>query len=452
MRASTLMQSAHSVFTLLAVSVVATVCGIILGRMLPDAPMLVIASACLIAVTALLVQSPQFTLGLALVVRMLPDAIRHEPLYSAGVYGLVLLAIVACGLDLLLKGRQLIWDEVFSLLCIYLIWMLITLTWAPDPAAGGRWIGTYGIGLILMVATVNQVRAVNDINFIMRVLGTTGWIYLLGGIYTLAFEDIPSGTKLKIAGTNVNQYAIFLVLMLPGVIWPVLRAAGALRMVLMGLSCFFVFCALVLVALTGSRGGALSLVLVLLSLGLSRPLRPWAMLGVSCLVAAMLAAPFLFEILLQRFTEYDPDGLGGRETLWHASLLLIRDHLLTGVGAGNGPAALHDYIASLTSYYNERNDLPGHNPILEVGSQSGVIGIVLYAAMIVLAAAKFARNRLSISEDDVTVRAYRPLIGGCAIAYAVSWMKSGGMENDPSLFVLLSLLLIPSVLRKQASR
>ena len=452
MRASTLVQSAHGVVALLTISVVATVGGIVLGHVLPDAPTLIIASACLIAVTALLVQSPQLTLGLALIVRMLPDAIRLEPLYSIGSYGLVLLATVACAFDLLLKRRQLIWDEVFSLLCIYLIWMLITLTWAPDAAAGGRWIGTYGIGLALMVATTNQVRAAKDIDFFMRVLGITGWIYLLGGIYTFAFVDMPSGAKLKIIGTNVNQYAIFLVLMLPGVIWPVLRATGTARMLLMALSCFFVFSALVLVALTGSRGGALSLVLVLLSLGVSRPLRPWAMLGVSCLVAAMLAAPFLFDILLQRFTEDDPDGLGGRETLWHASLLLIGDHLLTGVGAGNGPAVLHDYIASLTSYYNGRNDLPGHNPILEVGSQSGVIGMILYVATIALAAVKFARDRLIIPDDDTALRAYRPLIGGCAIAYAVSWMKSGGMENDPSLFVLLSLLLIPTVLRKQASR
>jgi hypothetical protein len=38
---------------------------------------------------------------------------------------------------------------------------------------------------------------------------------------------------------------------------------------------------------------------------------------------------------------------------------------------------------------------------------------------------------------------------GIAAGYLASWIKSGGIENHPTFFVLLALLLIPSQLSQE---
>ena len=210
-------------------------------------------------------------------------------------------------------------------------------------------------------------------------------------------------------------------------------------------------CAVALIALSGSRGGAISVGLLLLMLLFFRPARKWAVGGVAVILCLFLFAPFLFDTLIQRAIEGEGGELGGRPILWEASLLFMRDHLL-GAGIGNGPFRLHPYIASLTSATNHRMDLPSHQPFLEVGVDTGLVGLIIYVCVIGSAIWSFVQSRSRWLLSPSCPDGYYLTVIGVAAAYGATWIKGGGLENHTSLIVMFALLLIPSLVQEADDR
>lgn len=407
--------------------------------------LLLVAAAVGAAAGLILVQFPLTTLAIAIPVRVLPDYFRFDPPYTPLVYLTLLLALAAWMLDALVKRSAIVWDHVLLTIALYIVWGSITILWAPEPMAGVRWMGTYTIGLLIAFLILNEVRDIQGVDVLMRILALMGWIYIIVGFIAISTGH-GLGAGLKDLGANSNQYGMFLMLMLPGIIWQALRAPPRTRLVYTALSYVYIGTMLALIALTGSRGSALSLLVVIAALVLWKPVRPWGLTGLTAIVSMLVAAPFLVDTLVARFLEDETAAgeFGGRLLLWQAALELISENVWTGIGAGNGPQQLHDYIASLTSYYNERNDLPAHNPLLEVGIQTGVPGMVIYALIPVLAVRTFLRgSRRPVMRRGI-MGAYYPLVLSSTVGYGLSWMKSGGMENDPSFFILMALLLLPA--------
>jgi len=417
----------------------------------PRTPLLLVVAAAGGAAALILVQFPLAVLAIALLVRVLPDYFRFDPPYTPFVYLTLLLACGAWMLKALIERTAIVWDQVLFLIALYILWGSITLLWAPDRMAGVRWMGTYVIGFILVFLIINEVRTIQGVDVLMRILALMGWIYVCVGLIALSTGE-GLGAGLKDLRANTNQYGVFLMLMLPGIIWQALRAPAGRRLLYTALSYVYIVAMLALIALTGSRGGALSLLVVIAALVLWKPVRPWGMAGLVAIIIMLMAAPFLIDTLIARFMEDEAAAgeFGGRLELWQAGVELIRDHLWTGVGAGNGPHALHNYIANLTSYYNERTDLPAHNPLIEVGIQTGINGMLIYAAIPIFAVGNFLRGSNSPFMRRGAMAAYFPIVLSSASGYGLSWIKSGGMENDPSLFVLIALLLLPRHLSRWA--
>jgi len=138
------------------------------------------------------------------------------------------------------------------------------------------------------------------------------------------------------------------------------------------------------------------------------------------------------------------DELGGRELIWQASLSMMRDTPWLGAGFGNGPVELHKYISSLTSEFDHRQNLPSHNPFLEAGVETGCFGMLLYASIIASAVYMFFDQWIRFHKRNGAFSGYFPLVFAVTAGYLASWIKSGGMENHPSFFLLVALLIIPS--------
>jgi O-antigen ligase len=295
----------------------------------------------------------------------------------------------------------------------------------------------------------------------MYVLGLSGWIMIICGLYAALFTEFRVGERLKVlypcsdtsdwlcAPNNENNFGTILILMIAGAIWPVLRSSGFRRKLHMALSVVFILCSIALVLLTGSRASALSLLIVLIAFWFWKPVRPWGLVGLVLVAGLLAAAPFLLDTLSTRFAEEEDGELGGRDILWRASLLMLRDVPWTGVGIGNGPFELHSYISELTSYYDHRFDLPSHNPFLEAGIETGVFGMFLYASICICAMWQFLDPRCRSRIRGGAYAGYFPLILGIAAGYLASWVKTGGVENHPTFFVLMALLLIPSQLSEE---
>jgi putative inorganic carbon (HCO3(-)) transporter len=422
------------------------------GLLLWTTPLILLLAGggvCAAAIVLLLLQRPPIALQVALFFYLFPIGLRPVEIGFAQdvvTNGALALAICAWMLHALSQRRPVLWNGVYFLFALYIVWASVTLLWAPDLVAGRKLLVAYCIGLILLFLIVQQVRTLAALDGIMRVLAIIGWIMLISGALAVILTGYKFGDRLQIFNVNENTPVLYLVLTLPGVIWPVLRSSGTSRRFYMALSFVFILCTLIIVLLTGSRGGALSLIIMLLAFSSWKPLRPWG-IGASVLVACTLAgAPFLLDSLSNRANDDWGNEVGGRNLLWIASLQLIADHPLIGVGVGNGPFELTPYIAALTSDFDTRNDLPSHNPLLEVSVDSGLIGLLIYVSILVNALWQFFRYRGCRYVREGPLAAYFPMVLCIAAAYFVAWSKDGGLESHSTFFMLLALLIIPSQL------
>lgn len=419
----------------------------------PYGPLLVIGAAIAATIGLMLLQSPLPALYIAFFLILLPPGeLRVEGVYQLAANAAVAAALGAWLLHALAQSRGAHWNATTLLVALYLAWSLVTLLWAPDLVEGRRKLISWSFSLILLFLVSNLIRSFSAVDGLMRVLRIMGWILVFASLYTIVFADNAFGQRLRVFGINENTLGLMLLATLPGVMWPVLRATGSQRSIRMALSVLFILCVLTIVALSGSRGGALSIVVLLLSFLFTKSARSWGVVGLLLILGMMMAAPFLLDVLLHRFQEEEGGELGGRGMLWEASLLLIRDYVWTGVGVGNGPFQLNRYLASLISG-SARIDLPSHQPFLEVMIETGLLGLLIYCGVIVSAFRSFWRFRAAWHGCEAAPPGYYAIVSGVWVAYALAWIKSGGVENHPSLIALLSLLLVPSlVLRPISSR
>lgn len=434
--------------TLAVVAVLLILCGLIVWSD-PLVPVLLIAGAMGAAGSLVLLQYPVATCYLAAFLSLWPFGARPielDILYTVAVNATLALALLSLLLQGLQGRQELRLTPTCAAMGLFILWALVTVSWASDLVEARKALVSFASGLILLFVLTNQTRTPETIDRFMTVLRVLGWLLIGAGVYALLENGYQSGTRLKIMSMNENEFGLVVIATVPGVLWPVMRGHGLRRRVDMVLSFVFLMAALILIALTGSRGSSLSLLLVMLSFLFSRPLRPWGASSVIVFLLMLTAAPFVLTSVLSRFAEQDGGEFGGRDLLWRAGLTLLADAPWTGVGIGSGPIRLHNYIAVLTNEFNKRVDLPTHNPLLEVGIDTGVIGLCLYAAASIAAFRQFfgATARANLRAHGLV--GYFPLVLGIAIGYYTAWIKGGGVESHPSFFAILALLQFPSQL------
>ncbi len=404
------------------------------------------------AIAVFLLPRPLLVLNIATVLYLYPFGLRPinvGPVFDYATDGMIALALCAWLLHAPFQRQPIRWNVAWLLLAFFIFWASVTLLWATDVVEGRKALVAFLLGSILLFLVVQQVRTIREIDGVMRCLMIVGWTVVIAGLLTLRFGGYQSGDRLKIGDLNENALGVLLTLMLAGVIWPVLRSSGRTRLVYMAISAAYILSTVILVLLSGSRGSTISLVVMLLAFWFWRPLRPWAKIGSALVAGALIVAPFLLIAIQNRSSEDTGNELGSRDILWTAAWRLIQDHPFTGVGLGNGPIELRPYIAALTSDYAKHFGLPAHNPFLEVGCDTGFIGMLLYAGVVISALWQFFCNRRRLDVGGAALSAYFPLVLVCGVGYISSFIKSGGMENHPTFFALMALLLIPSQIAPQ---
>jgi O-antigen ligase len=199
--------------------------------------------------------------------------------------------------------------------------------------------------------------------------------YLAGATF---FTGAPATEIARFAALNQdpNELGLTIALGLP-MAWYVslsreLRAAWLWR--------FYLPLAVPAILLTGSRGSVLSALvgLSIIPWTLGR-LRLRAKLALYALVAAslVLASQVVPEASLARIasTRADVEAgyFGGRGAIWLAGLEVARDHPLVGVGAGGFEEAVEPTI---------HQEMVAHNVFLSILVEDGLVGLVLFVAMI----------------------------------------------------------------------
>jgi O-antigen ligase len=327
------------------------------------------------------------------------------------------------------------------LLALFLVWSLLSQLWAEDPGTSLTATLRYALNLAIfpIVFAVVQERS-----HAFWIVGAFAGGALVAALYGLATPPDPNADLDRIAGTigDPNQLAAVLVaggalaIGLAGVA----RAGSAWRPLALStggvclLATFF----------TLSRGGLIAMGCALgAGLLLAGRWRPRAALiaAVASLAAigyfGSLASPAARDRVVQS------DGGTGRTDVWEVGWRMVEANPVTGIGAGNFEGTSVHYLLEPGAIQRDEFivDTPrvAHNLYLQILSELGAVGLVLFSAIVLCAlACALAAARQFARDADLRME----LLARCLAIALVGLLAADFFISDQfskQLWLLLAL-------------
>lgn len=329
------------------------------------------------------------------------------------------------------KGQKLIFDPVMALMIVFVTVLLASSVNSRNPTLALMWIlGFIVEGLVLYFLVVNAIRERKALNQAILTLlvacSLLGFLSLFQEVtntYTNSYgglaqknkdeEDIEAFQKEfggkaglleerdKVRGANraggpigkPNRYAQIMLIVLPLAVFKFWGESTKKHRIYSLIAASLILCG---VLLSYSRGGFLTMAIMVMLLTFLRYIRPAQLLkSVSILIVIMvLAAPGYFarldtlrgiEALFSEDAEVKADGpTRGRLTEMLAALLCFFDHPVLGVGPGL-------YTPYYSKDYQDNDDIMfrqlgrarrSHILYFELAAETGIIGFSAFMGMI----------------------------------------------------------------------
>ncbi len=409
-------------------------------------PVLIGGFVLAIVIVLVYLQEPAWALYTTIFVNLLPQGLIPDIIASALALLLLLISLLTWLLQTSFQRRKVVWTAPILFVLAFFLWSVVSVLWADNLVVSRQTLVQYITMITIAFLLLNQVDAPHTLDSFMNTLAVSGWVLIGIGLWTILFGGYTLGDRLKIYDMNENLLGPLLMLTTGGIVWQVMRASPKAKIYWMLLSILYILCSLVLIALSGSRGSFIGFALILLVFGTMKATRPWALWGAVLTIVGLVIAPFIFATVLNRFTNDSEDIYGDRDILWKAGIWLMSDYPWTGVGIGNGPYVMLNYVNAVsdTDHVSDYPTRPAHNPILEVGDDTGIVGMLLYLGAVLSAMWLFLRQFLAgVRQRIDALTAYCSLIFCISIGFLSAWVKSGGLADHITLFILLALWVIP---------
>lgn len=271
------------------------------------------------------------------------------------------------------------------------------------------------------------------------------WLYMINCsliIYVAHGEELNHYSK-KVSDTyDVNDIAMILSCSLPVVYQFILQLRGLKRLVAWA---FFVSAAVTIVY-TESRGGLLGLFTFTAYLVFSsRHKARYFLLACAALSALLIMAPDSarerYATMINPESEYDRK-LGDRTQVWEKGLLKVLDSPLLGVGLGN-------YVEA-DGRGREAGDAwrTAHNSFLQVSLELGILGFVLFFALVLGTYRKLRalRRRLDASAEPPQVLWLIKGIEGSLLVYLATALFLSQAYNRQFYFLIALLVAAQKIL------
>jgi O-antigen ligase len=275
-------------------------------------------------------------------------------------------------------------------LALFLGWVSLSALWAestPDVlSAFIRYLLNVLLFLIVFTAVRNKRQAMMVIGGFIAGAAAAGLYGLLSGNVTQqeVFQERLGG-----AGLDPNELASVLVaaMALSAGLAVSLKGKPGLRLAAMAGGGF----CLVATLLTGSRGGMISIICVIVSGIVFAGRWRWraAVAGVLVAVVAFFyitaLAPTAVRDRITQSTQGEAPVLEGRTTLWKVGERMARANPVGGVGAGNFQVSSRHYLLQPGAVWRSDAIIThpqiAHNTYLQILAELGIVGFLLFASI-----------------------------------------------------------------------
>jgi len=299
---------------------------------------------------------------------------------------------------------------IFPLFFLYLLWGVMTLTYAINWAEGMYDLTKTALSFLLLIFVVQVFNKNNNaFSVVVKSVLISSVFATSLGLYQY-FTNVPdkSGYDLFMALYAVkglmahkNQFAISLMLMLPFAFYGILR----FKKWWWGLSIYSTVTILTNIVMVQSRSVWVATLIFLASFGMmwlilflkvrtsqKQYVKKMVFIG-AIIVLVLVGVAFgvfqkteAFKTMKYRVTSiFDTKSHDnqGRLLMWKSTWELANDNRLTGVGAGNWRIAILPYYEANhgSKYQNWRRP---HNDFLWVFSEKGIPGVLLYLMLFLI--------------------------------------------------------------------
>jgi len=389
---------------------------------------------------------PAIMVAVFLLYTNLPVVAAHEGAVPPGLAVLIpVLLLLAVVYQLVIRRRGVVVDRSLLLMMAFLgVFLIATFAAEGHDTAASR-IGTFvGEGLLIYFLVRNAIRSLPELQTAVRavLLATTllaglSVVQAVTGNYHQSFLGLAQRNLIRFeAGTPVpigeregeemgledrargpvddpNRFAQILLMALPlGLVAGLnarRRRGAMMAWLLVGLI-------LATVLLTYSRGGLVTLVLMVLLLAPLRLVRPRRL--AIMMIVGLLAAPVVIPGFSGRVASVagvaglfgkagvEADGpTRGRVTEMLAALAAYMDHPVLGVGPGQYAAHHSVYYQSLPEIAFRQIPVPrrAHSLYLEIAAETGTVGFLIFMAipLLLLRDLERLRRALYVHQPDL---------------------------------------------------
>jgi len=402
---------------------------------------------CLFPILFLWIKKPIAALYVILFITLIPYGMI-PPVVNDYLYRILSIVIPIIWLFDVIRRREKITFNITALLMFtFLIWGIITLFWSSNISVGIFFLQTYFVRVVVFLLLVlNLVRTEEILDGFMNILALAAWLLVIATLLTIITTGYSPGMRLKVFGENENSLGILALITIVGVAWKASQTTNPNVKYWKLMAYLYIFAAIVITAVSGSRGSFISLLVTFTAFWFWKPTRVLGKVSFLYLIIIGLILPFMYKTVIDRFTIIDQTNtlLGGREALWSAAWLYIKNNPWIGVGIGNSNYVMLTYLQLLRSTLG-LDYASVHNPILTIWMETGIPGLVLYLGGLTSAVALFTRQYYKSKRiNNDRLNPYFGIVAAVFLGYMFSWLKGGGVESSNTYFLMLALLLIPS--------
>lgn len=291
----------------------------------------------------------------------------------------------------------------------FALWAASAVAWTPEPERSLRRILSY-YQLFCCVWLVHQTSSSIEKHYRLLSAYVLGCYVVFAGLLYNFVRDVYQGDgRYTAPGFDPNDLAVTLILAIP-VAWYLSIRMRAWQW----LHRLYIPCAILAALLTASRGGLVTLGVVLIFPLLSIPkssIKALASLALLTAVSGFTVAAFMSDISIRRLSTITEQlanrDLNGRVNIWERGLEAFAEHPLAGAGAGTFANA----IGSRRS-----RDIAAHNSLLGVLVEHGLTGVCFFLGIIL------SLYRRAWRGPSVECRLWAVLLTAwCVAASTLSW-------------------------------